>query len=150
IKERGGVAIVQDPDEAASSGMPLSAIRLTDVDYILPAYEIGPTLEELVMSPAEEKPHRAHRQGRPGKEPTPEKPERDALEAHSFHTPPSPLTCPECGGALWELKNGELIRYRCHVGHGFNEDSLLNGQKSQSRRSTLERAAGARGVARAS
>jgi hypothetical protein len=43
--------------------------------------------------------------------------------------PPSGLTCPECGGALWETrngKNGKLLRYRCHVGHGYSTDGLLS------------------------
>jgi two-component system chemotaxis response regulator CheB len=29
---------------------------------------------------------------------------------------------------IWELQEGELIRFRCHVGHAFSADSLLMGQ----------------------
>jgi two-component system chemotaxis response regulator CheB len=46
-----------------------------------------------------------------------------------LHGPPSPFTCPDCGGALWEFKDSELVRYRCHVGHGFTAESLGNGQR---------------------
>jgi two-component system chemotaxis response regulator CheB len=35
------------------------------------------------------------------------------------------LTCPECGGVIWEFQDGELIRFRCHVGHAYSADSLL-------------------------
>jgi two-component system chemotaxis response regulator CheB len=29
------------------------------------------------------------------------------------------LTCPECSGVLWEIKEGDSLRYRCHTGHAF-------------------------------
>ncbi len=38
----------------------------------------------------------------------------------------SVLTCPDCGGVLWELKEGQLVRYRCHTGHIYNAESLLS------------------------
>ena len=34
------------------------------------------------------------------------------------------LTCPECGGALWEHQEGGVVRYLCHVGHSYAPDSL--------------------------
>jgi hypothetical protein len=42
--------------------------------------------------------------------------------------PPSALTCPECGGALWEVENGRLLRFRCHLGHGYTGDGLSEHQ----------------------
>jgi two-component system, chemotaxis family, CheB/CheR fusion protein len=44
IKERGGLVIAQDPDEAAFDGMPRSAIRTGAVDLVLPAAAIAETL----------------------------------------------------------------------------------------------------------
>ncbi len=44
IKEHGGVAIVQDPLTAEVSSMPISALSVTAVDYILSPDEIGPAL----------------------------------------------------------------------------------------------------------
>ena len=38
--------------------------------------------------------------------------------------PPSALTCPECGGALWERAEGRVAHYTCHVGHGYTGESL--------------------------
>jgi two-component system chemotaxis response regulator CheB len=38
------------------------------------------------------------------------------------------LTCPECGGVIWELADGELTRFRCHVGHSFSAESMLELQ----------------------
>lgn len=40
----------------------------------------------------------------------------------------SVLTCPECGGVLWEFSNGDLLEYRCHVGHAYSHESLKSEQ----------------------
>ena len=37
-------------------------------------------------------------------------------------------TCPECGGALWELRSGKLFKFRCHVGHAYTSDGLISEQ----------------------
>jgi two-component system chemotaxis response regulator CheB len=34
------------------------------------------------------------------------------------------LTCPECGGALWAHEEGDLLRFRCHVGHAYSPQSM--------------------------
>jgi two-component system chemotaxis response regulator CheB len=36
--------------------------------------------------------------------------------------------CPECGGALFSLTNGDLTHFRCRVGHAWSTDALLNRQ----------------------
>jgi two-component system, chemotaxis family, protein-glutamate methylesterase/glutaminase len=46
IKQHGGAAIVQHPDDAQIPTMPLSAIRNTEVDRILPAAEIAELIKE--------------------------------------------------------------------------------------------------------
>jgi two-component system, chemotaxis family, protein-glutamate methylesterase/glutaminase len=40
----------------------------------------------------------------------------------------SGYSCPECGGVLWELQDGNLLRFRCRVGHAFSAASLLADQ----------------------
>jgi two-component system, chemotaxis family, protein-glutamate methylesterase/glutaminase len=40
----------------------------------------------------------------------------------------APLSCPDCGGSLWEIDDGGGLRYRCHVGHAYDAHLLLNGQ----------------------
>jgi two-component system chemotaxis response regulator CheB len=40
----------------------------------------------------------------------------------------TPLTCPECGGALWEHQEGDLVRFKCHVGHSYSADTMQNEQ----------------------
>ena len=47
IKDRGGVAVVQDPDTAESACMPQAAIGAVQVDRILKLDEIGPFLKQF-------------------------------------------------------------------------------------------------------
>ena len=35
------------------------------------------------------------------------------------------FTCPECSGALREIDEDGLVRYRCRVGHAFGADALV-------------------------
>ncbi|HEY1534806.1 MAG TPA: chemotaxis protein CheB [Polyangiaceae bacterium] len=46
VKERGGLTIAQDPDDAEQSGMPQSAIATSMVDWVLKAREIPERLVE--------------------------------------------------------------------------------------------------------
>jgi two-component system chemotaxis response regulator CheB len=105
----------------------MSALRQVDVDYVLPVERMGGVVTELVMNG-----HRGTSKPRPKvrteSPPSPEHPEGDALETGALNGPPSPFTCPDCGGTLWELKNGSVVRYRCHVGHGYSADSLTVAQ----------------------
>jgi two-component system chemotaxis response regulator CheB len=50
IKQAGGVAIIQDPDDARYPDMPAAAARALTVDYCLAAGEIGPLLARLASS----------------------------------------------------------------------------------------------------
>ena len=50
-------------------------------------------------------------------------------QAHNAHRGRvSTFTCPECGGALWQVDEPDLIRFRCHVGHAYNGEALLAEQ----------------------
>jgi two-component system chemotaxis response regulator CheB len=41
---------------------------------------------------------------------------------------PSPYSCPDCGGVLWEISDGDLIRFRCRIGHAYTDDTLTTEQ----------------------
>ncbi|TGE28259.1 chemotaxis protein CheB [Hymenobacter metallicola] len=124
IKRCGGTALVQDPSEAEFPSMPESAMRNVAVDYILPIHMMGRVLTELVGAPPTP----------PGSALIPEDLQMEAAIAERVVGTTDevnrlgqqvPLTCPDCGGALWELKHGSLLRYRCHTGHAFTADALL-------------------------
>ena len=36
----------------------------------------------------------------------------------------SPFTCPSCNGALWEVNDTPVLRFRCHTGHAYTADIL--------------------------
>jgi two-component system CheB/CheR fusion protein len=65
VKERGGLTIAQDPEEADHPGMPSSAIATTMVDWVLKADEIPARLveydarEQRLQVPPESGPHPA-------------------------------------------------------------------------------------------
>jgi two-component system chemotaxis response regulator CheB len=40
----------------------------------------------------------------------------------------SMFSCPECGGALWQVDEPKIVRFRCHVGHAYNGETLLAEQ----------------------
>src|SRR4051812_33241997 len=52
IKSCGGVAVVQDPEDALFGEMPASALACVDADHVAPLEEIPLLLAELVRSPA--------------------------------------------------------------------------------------------------
>src|SRR5262249_30099019 len=120
VKKRGGIAIVQDAADALVDSMPLSALRGVDVDHVLAASEIGAMIARLTRKKRGN--HRPTRRRR-----TPDVAERgtDALHGEDANRPPSVFTCPECGGTLWEIAEGGMSRFRCHVGHSFGSESLL-------------------------
>ncbi len=127
VKIRGGVAVVQDPDEAMFVGMPRSAIDKVDVNHILPLSDIAPLLVSLAQEPVEEE----------TENPVSREMEMEAEVAEINSAPmqndehpgtPSGFGCPDCGGALWEIRNGKLVRFRCRTGHAFSSESLLAKQ----------------------
>lgn len=121
IVERGGLAIAQDPQEALIPSMPMSAVQNVEVHRVLRAAAIGPALCELVRERVEEASMRTDY--------TDSAEVGDSLQVHVPPGQPTPYTCPECGGALWEHdERSKLLRFRCHTGHAFTAESLMAEQ----------------------
>lgn len=128
VKQQGGVAIVQNPDEALYSGMPRSAIENVDVDRVLRVSEISSVLVELAYKkPVETEGAKAVSRDM---EIESDMAELEPSAVHKFNRPgkPSSLGCPECGGVLWELDEGSLTRFRCRTGHAFSIETLMAEQ----------------------
>lgn len=128
IKSLGGTAIVQEPEEALFDGMPRSAIENVAVDYILKLTDITSVLVEITHSSVKEEDIVS---GEIDKEALIVAQDKAKLERGERPGNPAPLTCPDCGGVLWELRNDKLIRFRCHVGHVYSSDSLVAQQSDE-------------------
>jgi two-component system, chemotaxis family, protein-glutamate methylesterase/glutaminase len=127
IKRCGGIAVVQDPNEALYPSMPTSALENVEIDYTLPLADIGPLLERLAReevqgeggSPVAEDMEMEIRQ---------DEADTTIMNSEAHVGMPSPFSCPGCGGVLWEIQDGELLRFRCRVGHGFSIESMMDEQ----------------------
>ncbi|WP_417582965.1 chemotaxis protein CheB [Nitrincola sp.] len=125
IKRCGGVCIAQDPEEASYPDMPQSVIANVGADYCLPVAEMGAVLSDLLSREL------------PENKPVPEDiiieakiaqrvlSDLPAVEALGDQVP---YNCPDCGGVLWQMTEGKLLRYRCHTGHAFTSSVLLAQQ----------------------
>jgi two-component system, chemotaxis family, protein-glutamate methylesterase/glutaminase len=127
IKQAGGIAIVQDPDTALYQGMPRSAIEHVEVNHVLPVFEISGLLDELARRPVEQL-----------EVSMPESVSVDSAadeiaegDRHKQPGIPSTMACPECHGVLWEVKEDELVQFRCRVGHAYSAEALLVHQSEQ-------------------
>jgi two-component system chemotaxis response regulator CheB len=120
IKRSGGTCIVQDPDEAEFPDMPLSVLKNMEINFSVRLSEIGNTVASLAqLYPSEiDAPPDVIAEAKIA--------ERQATGIDKVKTlgQQSVFTCPDCGGALWQITNGKISEYRCHVGHSFSEGHL--------------------------
>jgi len=131
VKLRDGVAVVQDPSEAAFNGIPRSAIENVDVDHVLPVSAIASLLVRLAQEPVDE--NRKNPMSREI-ELEADAAEIDPTVMQSAEHPgtPSDFACPDCGGVLWEMHNNDNpLQFRCRTGHAFSPESLM-AQQSES------------------
>lgn len=129
IKDQRGTTVVQDPLDAIAPSMPRSALASVAVDHRCNLAEMG----ALLMMLASDDPAVAD----PGA--------RDELLATEVSlaeggfTPPVwskfeamaipvGINCPDCGGALFMLRDRRVIRFRCRAGHAFSAQSLRCAQ----------------------
>jgi two-component system chemotaxis response regulator CheB len=129
IKRHGGLALVQEPRDAAYPSMPQSACRYVDVDRVCRLDEVALQLIQLVHPDvgAEE----VLMDDRTASEVGISNMERAALQRADQLGTPSPFSCPDCGGVLAEYYDGELLRFRCQVGHAYSPDSFFAQQTEE-------------------
>ncbi|GAB2565185.1 chemotaxis protein CheB [Kribbella endophytica] len=116
IRSSGGLAIVQDPDDAAYRGMPDSALATAGADHVLSAAAIGEQLAGLLAVPVD-----LRASDGPGamlryQEALGSLPESVAQAVG--------LVCPDCGRAL-SAPAGDHEGFRCQAGHAWSADALL-------------------------
>ncbi len=135
IKQRGGVALVQDPNEAEYPSMTKSALRYVKVDHCLPLSEISDLLVRLSHEPAIEE-SAAKENIHPmsdaidieAKIAEQQMNTREFLEHVEAIGARTTYTCPECNGSIWQIGQDEPLRFRCHIGHSFTANVFLSEQ----------------------
>ena len=127
IQSRGGTTISQDPADCLFSAMPSKALEQGVADHQAAAGDIGALLAKLQARDIEERDmepdHRMEMENR-------------IAMTHRFSTEfdsqdlglPSGYTCPDCNGSLIALGENN---FRCHVGHAWTPDSLLNARDNE-------------------
>ena len=128
IEQFGGGTLIQHPEEAEASEMPLNALRQVAVRDILRARDIGPALVQLLQQlPASGDRSRMNEEQRRRLRAEIRVSAGQGSFDEGFRTmgPASTLTCPECHGVLGQIEEGGLTRFRCHTGHAFTAEVLL-------------------------
>lgn len=128
IKRLGGTAMIQELSQARFESMPRSVLDYVEPDHILASTEIGTKLAWLVQH--QSMPEAVHE---------PEVRQRLATEVDiaardsAFQKGVMKLgeltefTCPDCHGVLVRVDEGKLSRFRCHTGHAYTDNALLEG-----------------------
>lgn len=131
LSKTGGITVVQDPSDAAFPEMPRTALNRFHPDHVVHLQELPALLDSLAHQPA----------GNAG--PAPDSVRYEVEVARSGRASMndmdrfgrrSVLTCPDCGGVMWELNEGKLSRYRCHVGHAYTAELMMMGVDDNLRR----------------
>jgi two-component system chemotaxis response regulator CheB len=130
VKDRGGIAVVQDPDDAAVPSMPASALMEVAADHVARARDLGPLLGRLAREPAAPEHTLAPRTNR-------EELDRvvgitamdeDVHASSERYGKPSRFACPDCGGVLWDVTGEGPLHFKCEVGHAHTAATLAEAQ----------------------
>jgi len=121
IKARGGVTVVQDPEEAEAPDMPRSAIEHVDIDHVVRLRDLPALIARLtreVPGPAPQ-----HLPGNIAE-----------LEGAELGVG-SDIVCPACHGRITETEVNGFRQFRCHVGHVFSLQGVTIAQADEIERS---------------
>lgn len=121
VRQCGGLTVVQDPRDAAFSEMPQTALDKARPDHVVSLAEMPRLLASLVHQPAgetREAPASIRYETEIARKGAIAMDEMDRIARRSV------LACPDCHGVMWEIDEGELLRYRCHVGHTYTAELM--------------------------
>lgn len=127
IRQRGGLVLVQSPEEATYPSMPTNVIQHVGADLIGTVAELAAAVNEHVGA-------------QEGESASPEPSgilineveiadmNPDAFASDDRPGRPSGYSCPDCSGTLFEIDDAGLLRFRCRVGHAWSSLALMAAQ----------------------
>jgi two-component system, chemotaxis family, protein-glutamate methylesterase/glutaminase len=121
LDQCGGITVVQDPNDAAFPDMPMNALNRLRPDYVITLAAMPKLLASLALQPAGNAmpvPESVGFELEIAKGVPATTDDMDSLGRRSA------LACPDCHGVMWEIDEGELVRYRCHVGHTYTAELM--------------------------
>lgn len=130
IKRSGGTCIVQEPHDAEFDDMPYNVLNNVDVDHSVPVAEMGYVLDDIFSKPFLNKKIKHIPEDVKIESEITERRITDMNELDKIGTR-SNYSCPDCGGALWEIKEDPIPRYRCYTGHVYTGNVLLEKQAEE-------------------
>jgi two-component system chemotaxis response regulator CheB len=116
------ITVVQDPADAAFPEMPQTALNRASPDHLVRLADMPRLLASLVREPAAEKatpPDKLRYEVEIARDGHARMKDMDHFGRRSV------LSCPDCGGVMWEAADGDVTRFRCHVGHAYTAE-LMN------------------------
>jgi two-component system chemotaxis response regulator CheB len=128
VRGASGLGVIQDPADAICPNLPRDARTIAGADHVAPAAELGRLLTQLLPTTPNG-----------GGSPMTDSVERiTQTVAHDMQEQEqgarrgtvSLFSCPECGGCMWQLDDQKLVRFRCHVGHAYAAETLLDEQSA--------------------
>lgn len=137
VKQRGGVAMVEDPESAQVAEMPRAAIAVAHPHLCLDGGKLSELVRRLAVAPnwrrlMAQMRRRSCRLNEGA--PLAPAPIRTTIAGRSsVDGDITGFVCPECHGPLWKMRSGN--RYACFVGHSYSPESLLDAKQDD-----LERA----------
>ncbi len=126
VKRLGGICIVQEPEEAMYASMPNHVMEYVAVDFVVPVSKMAMLLSDLITEWVPDRPDVVQEELKRIETEVNIAAQDNAFDMGILDMGElTPLTCPECNGVLVNIKEGKLIRYRCHTGHAYTASSLL-------------------------
>jgi two-component system chemotaxis response regulator CheB len=106
--------------------MPKNVLEYVEVDHIVRVARMGPLLETLIHEKAPLKFKVSREEMKLLKMEVLIATHDNAFEMGIIEMGElTSFTCPDCHGSLARLREGNIIRFRCHTGHAFTASTLL-------------------------